>query len=124
MQETWIGLQAVVDGRLQEGAEPDKHPWPPCGDAALDEAQAIMRAVASKSMSRKQLADRVAAARRALSLSPKCCDAYIELVCLCVCVSASVCLCVCMCVYGPLGGELIAVRLKLFPPSTCEPPSS
>ena len=41
-QEVWIALQAIQDGRLQEAAHGDKHPWTPTGDDALDKAQACL----------------------------------------------------------------------------------
>jgi hypothetical protein len=79
-QEVWIALQAIEDGRLQEAADATKYPWLPTGDAALDEAQAIMRAAARKTGSRTHREERIVLANQALALSSKCSDAFLELV--------------------------------------------
>lgn len=111
-QESWYALDNVVNGRLDEAIdERGQLAWLPCGDDALDQAQSIIRSVVflTTAAAKKRggrvvdpmLAgktpmalrnDRILAAYRALELSKKCSDAYVELVVIVILPLPPVCL--------------------------------
>ena len=80
VQEVWIALQAVEDGRMKEAVDNTPFPWLPTGDGSLDAAQALMRTAVRKTGSLSHRDERLALARDALATSPKCSDALIEMV--------------------------------------------